>query len=286
MEIESYYQSYKPLLFSLAYRMLGSVSDAEDIVQDVFLTLDGLAEEEIRQPKSYLCKMVTNRCIDHLRSAANQRETYMGTWLPEPYVTASDDHNDPIQRYLRKEEISTAYLFLMEQLTWVERVVFLLREVLQYDYEVIAEIVGKSRVNCRQIYHRAKKSVGDLRDKKVIPEEETAELVTKFAESLLTGNVQQLLGILSEDAILYSDGGGKVQAALRPIQGLERISSFFQFTLPKLPADFSIRFYRVNGQMGLVTTYNGATAVISFEIQDNQIQSIYGVANPDKVKLP
>ncbi|MBW7459921.1 sigma-70 family RNA polymerase sigma factor, partial [Paenibacillus sepulcri] len=153
------YASYKTLLFTLAYRMLGSVMDAEDIVHEAFLSYNAADSERIHNIKSYLCKIVTNRCIDRLRSSQKKRELYVGTWLPEPLVTGQSGSEDPYDAYARQESLSMAYLLLLQQLSWVERAVFLLREVLQYEYDEIAEIVGKSPANCRQIFHRARRSI-------------------------------------------------------------------------------------------------------------------------------
>jgi RNA polymerase sigma factor (sigma-70 family) len=160
---EQIYLSYRPLMFSLAYRMLGSVMDAEDVVQEAFLYANETNLEHVHNPKAYLCKIVTNRCIDSLRSASKKREVYVGPWLPEPLMTTSATSADhqiaPDLAYTHKESLSTAYLLLLQQLTWMERAVFLLREVLQYEYDEIAEIVGKSSTNCRQIFCRAKNAI-------------------------------------------------------------------------------------------------------------------------------
>lgn len=153
METEQLYEAYQPLLFSLAYRILGSVMDAEDIVHDVFISFNNMEDvQSIENMRAYLCKMVTNRSIDKLRSAAHKRNVYVGMWLPEPFVEEIDD---PSESFVMKESISTAYLLLLQQLTEVERVVFILREVFSYDYEEIASIVEKSSVNCRKIFQRA-----------------------------------------------------------------------------------------------------------------------------------
>ena len=157
---EQIYLSYRPLMFSLAYRMLGSVMDAEDVVQEAFLYANETNLDHVHNPKAYLCKIVTNRCIDNLRSASKKREVYVGPWLPEPLMTTSTDHQiAPDLAYTHKESLSTAYLLLLQQLSWIERAVFLLREVLQYEYDEIAEIVGKSSTNCRQIFRRAKNAI-------------------------------------------------------------------------------------------------------------------------------
>ena len=156
METEQLYEAYQPLLFSLSYRILGSVMDAEDIVQDVFISLNNIEDpQSIENMKAYLCKMATNRSIDKLRSAAYKRNVYVGMWLPEPLVEESDE---PSKSFIMKESLSTAYLLLLQQLSEVERIVFILREVFSYEYEEIASIVDKSSVNCRKIFQRARKA--------------------------------------------------------------------------------------------------------------------------------
>jgi RNA polymerase sigma-70 factor (ECF subfamily) len=297
LSIEQLYASYKPLLFSLAYRMLGSVMDAEDIVQEAFLSLNAAPEpERIRSGKSYLCKIVTNRCIDRLRSSQKKRELYVGPWLPEPIVADdSDRSDDPLQTYVRHESLSTAYLLLLQQLSWVERAVFLLREVLQYEYDEISDIVGKSSTNCRQIFHRAKRSIGvsppadeeagpASRRQTEPPGEHTAQLVDRFVHALSTGDLGTLMNLLAKDATLYSDGGGKVRAAIRPILGAERIVPFLAGILEKAPPGFSYKTSLVNGQTGIVTYVDGKpSTVISFHVENDLLEAIYIVLNPDKL---
>jgi len=285
------YASYKPLLFSLAYRMLGSVMDAEDVAHEAFLSLGDAEEaERIRNPKAYLCKIVTNRCIDRLRSSRAKRETYYGPWLPEPLVANPDDADDPYRAYARHESLSTAYLLLLEQLSAVERAVFLLREALQYDYAEIAAIVGKSNANCRQIYHRAKRSLGEsVRAGRGDGEpsraaEPPGAVIERFVRALTAGNVAHLLELLSGDATLYTDGGGKATAAIRPILGPDRITRFLAGLQEKLPADFSYRLAEVNGLPGIVTYTEGRTqSVFSFHARNGRVQDIYIVVNPDKL---
>jgi RNA polymerase sigma-70 factor, ECF subfamily len=279
---EQLFLVHRPLLFSLAYRMLGSVQDAEDIVQDAFITLNGTSTEHIESPKAYLCKIVTNRCIDLLKSARKQRETYVGPWLPEPLIT--DNENDPVQNYVMKESLSTAYLLLLEQLSETERAVFLLREVLQYDYETIADIVGKSSSNCRQIFHRAKKAIGNRSHKTDMTPAKANALTEQFVSAVITGNVSKLLSLLAVDSTLLSDGGGKTKAALFPIMGAERISRFYKGILAKATGDFSFKITRVNDEPGIILYLdNKVFGVLSLQIQDNFIQNIYLVVNPEKL---
>jgi RNA polymerase sigma factor (sigma-70 family) len=193
MSIEILYKRYKTELFSLAYRMLGSVMDAEDIVQDAFLSYGGLSNVgSIHNERAYLYKIVTNRCLDLLRSSAKKREMYVGPWLPEPLIEKGASDDDPSNRYLQSESISTAYLLLLQQLSATERAVFLLREIFYYSFEEIADIVGKSSANCRQIFHRSKKSIHFEPDQQ--PSVSIAEeKIKEFVNSLLQGNTTRTL---------------------------------------------------------------------------------------------
>lgn len=278
---EQLFITYKSLLFSLAYRMLGSVQDAEDIVQDVYITWSEQPMDLVQNPKAYLCKIVTNRCIDLLKSARKQRETYVGPWLPEPLVT--DNNDDPASRYVMKESLSTAYLLLLEQLSETERAVFLLREVLEYDYQLISEVIGKSSSNCRQIFHRAKKAIGNHTIAQSSPSKASA-LTEQFVSAVVSGNVSKLLSLLAVDAKLLSDGGGKTKAALVPILGAERISRFYMGIMAKAKEDFSFKYTIVNGEPGIVLyAEHQVFGVLSLQIQNDLIQTIYWVVNPDKL---
>jgi RNA polymerase sigma-70 factor (TIGR02957 family) len=283
------YAAYKPLLFSVAYRMLGSVMDAEDIVQETFLSWETNKQEHVQNEKAYLCKIVTNLCVNRLRSVSKQREVYIGPWLPEPLIT--DEANlagSPFSSYLHKESLSTAYLLLLQQLTWAERAVFVLREVLQYDYDEIADIVGKSSANCRQIFSRAKGAISGLSgsaEAAPLKSESIRLRVEQFVQALMSGNAGRLVSILKTDAHLYSDGGGKVRAAIHPILGAERISMFLLSLAGKLPQDFSFRIASVNGETGIVSYFgNEINHVITFRIEDDAITDIYIVINPDKLR--
>lgn len=279
---EQLFMLHRPLLFSLAYRMLGSVHDAEDIIQEAYFTLSETSIEQVQNPKAYLCKIVTNRCIDLLKSARKKRETYVGPWLPEPLII--DSEKDPEQNYMMKESISTAYLLLLEQLSETERAVFLLREVLQYDYDSIAEVVGKSSTNCRQIFHRARKAVGNHRASDQIPTQRAAALTEQFVTAIVSGNVNKLLSLLAVDATLLSDGGGKTKAAVFPILGAERIVRFYMGILAKFTEDFSYKFTTVNGDPGIILyVENKVFGVISLHIQNGLIHQIYWVVNPEKL---
>jgi len=287
IKTEQIYSLYKPLLFSLAYRMLGSVMDAEDIVQEAFLTLYKSGSDHIQNIKAYMCKIVTNRCLELLRSTSKHREVYVGTWLPEPLVTTASDETDPMHSYLQKESVSTAYLLLLQQLSYVERAVFLLREAMQYDYEEIADIVGKSSANCRQIFHRAKRSLCVKYDPDNLDHfdrEKTINLVEQFMYALTSGDAAQIMKFLSTDAVLLTDGGGKVKALLQPLHGHIRISHSVTVFLQKLLGSLTYRITMVNGLPGVVVYRNEKTlSVISFNVLDGHIVNLYFVANPDKL---
>ncbi|RTE07987.1 RNA polymerase sigma-70 factor [Paenibacillus whitsoniae] len=292
--LQELYDAYKPLVFSLAYRMLGSVMDAEDVVQETFLYINQQlqAGTDIRTPKAYLCKIATNKCIDKLRASSAKRETYVGPWLPEPLLTEASTPDGALSH---KESLGTAYLLLLQQLSWVERAVFVLREVLQYEYDEIADIVGKSPANTRQIFHRAKKAIsgqdaggeaGEGTGRQASPPSSTtAQVVEQFVQALVSGNVQRLLSMMKQDAVLYSDGGGKVQAAVRPILGAERIIAFITGVLAKVPEGYRFSLEMVNGQLGITGyIHEEPYHVTTFHLKGEQIEAVYLVANPNKLR--
>ena len=285
MCVEALYQNYQPLLFSLAYRMLGSVMDSEDIVQESFIAFNQLPNREtIENKKAYLCKIVTNRCLDLIQSSAKKREVYVGPWLPEPLLDREIPINDPSQAFLQKESISTAYLLLLQQLNANERAVFLLREVFQYSYDEIAEILDKSSANCRQIFHRTKKSMD------FTPEQQPSvsimeSKIKEFVQSFINGDITQIMELVSEDIAMYSDGGGKVLASRVPIFGAARVIQLLQNLLKMYEGKFTLSIATINGIPGLILTLdNNLKYVYSFAFNCNRIQTIYIVANPDKLR--
>ncbi|NIK67354.1 RNA polymerase sigma factor SigJ [Paenibacillus sp. BK720] len=285
MSIEELYKRYKTELFSLAYRMLGSVMDAEDIVQDAFLSYNGLSDAgTIRNERAFLYKIVTNRCLDLLRSSAKKREMYVGPWLPEPLLDKGTPDNDPSHKYLRSESISTAYLLLLQQLSATERAVFLLREIFHYSFEEIADMVGKSSTNCRQIFHRAKKSIHFDPDEQ--PSVSVAEEnIKEFVNSLLQGNTAKLLELVSENVVFYSDGGGKVRAAQVPVVGFEQVLKLHQYSINLHEGKITYSFLMVNGLPGIrLRSDEGLQYVYSFAYRDHKIEAIYAVANPEKLR--
>ncbi|PGU47835.1 sigma-70 family RNA polymerase sigma factor [Bacillus cereus] len=282
MEAEQLYETYQSLLFSLAYRILGSVMDAEDIVQDVFISLNNMEDVQvIENMRAYLCKMVTNRSIDKLRSAAHKRNLYVGMCLPEPFV---EEINDPSESFVMKESISTAYLLLLQQLTEVERVVFILREVFSYSYEEIASIVDKSSVNCRKIFQRARKSILDKPKQSTLSTKKMAAYVEKFVSSLQCGDAQGMLEVLKTDAILKTDGGGKATTAIHPIYSADRIIRLFFGIGKKFPEEYNVDYKIVNGAPGVIVKVNNkVTYVLSFTFENEKISNIYMMVNPEKL---
>ncbi|NIK76181.1 RNA polymerase sigma-70 factor (ECF subfamily) [Paenibacillus castaneae] len=285
MQIEILYKTYRTPLFSLAYRMLGSVMDAEDIVQEAFLAYDQLPDTAaIQNKRAFLYKIVTNRCLDLLRSSAHKRELYIGPWLPEPLIGHGTLDTDPSQAYLQRESISTAYLLLLQQLNAVERAVFLLREIFHYSYDEIAEMIGKSSVNCRQIFHRVQKSIHfDLDPTPSISVAE--EKVKDFVNSLMQGNTTRLLELVSENVVFYSDGGGKVRAARLPVAGIDQVIKLLQNLLKMYEGKYSYVYLTVNGLPGIrIIISEDLQYIYSFAFNNNQIKTIYSVANPEKLR--
>ncbi|MBG9855017.1 sigma-70 family RNA polymerase sigma factor [Bacillus wiedmannii] len=276
METEQLYETYQSLLFSLAYRILGSVMDAEDIVHDVFISLNNMEDvQSIENMRAYLCKMVTNRSIDKLRSAAHKRNVYVGMWLPEPFVEEVDD---PSESFVMKESISTAYLLLLQQLSEVERVVF------SYEYEEIASIVDKSSANCRKIFQRARKSILDKPKHSTLSTKKMAAYVEKFVSSLQCGDAQGILEVLKTDAILKADGGGKATTAIHPIYSADRIIRLFFGIGKKFPEEYNVDYKMVNGAPGVIVKVNNkVTYVLSFTFENEKISNIYMMVNPEKL---
>ncbi|HDR6317164.1 TPA: sigma-70 family RNA polymerase sigma factor [Bacillus thuringiensis] len=282
METEQLYETYQSLLFSLAYRILGSVMDAEDIVHDVFISLNNMEDvQSIENMRAYLCKMVTNRSIDKLRSAAHKRNVYVGMWLPEPFVEEVDD---PSESFVMKESISTAYLLLLQQLSEVERVVFILREVFSYEYEEIASIVDKSSANCRKIFQRARKSILEKPKQSTLSTKKMAAYVEKFVSSLQCGDAQGMLEVLKTDAILKADGGGKATTAIHPIYSADRIIRLFFGIRKKFSEEYNVDYKMVNGAPGVIVKVNNkVTYVLSFTFENEEISNIYMMVNPEKL---
>ncbi|NRR24269.1 RNA polymerase sigma-70 factor [Brevibacillus sp. MS2.2] len=285
--MEALYKQYKGLMFRLAYQMLGSATDAEDIVQDVFVKAYDVSLEQMTEPKAYLCKMTTNRCLDLLKSARKKRERYTGPWLPEPISTPDADSYDSV---ITKDLLSYAMLVLLERLSPPERAVFVLREAFDFQYDEIAELVGKTEANCRKIVSRAKKKMGiDPEEPNFNQEKELGEeWIGRFLSALEHGNVETLLTLLATDAVMLSDGGGKVTAALHPILSSERVASFLLGLMRSFSkrSDFSVELAPLNNQTGFVIRLDGRIDTVVFlHIEQGVIRNLYFVRNPDKLRF-
>lgn len=279
------FASAKPWLFSIAYRMLGSVMDAEDLVQDAFLRWHSASEADVRSPRAYLTTVVTRLAINQLRSAKAQREAYIGPWLPEPLVT--DRAPDAADKLELAESLSMAFLVLLERLTPVERAVFLLHEVFDLEYVEIGQIVDKSELNCRQLLARAKKHVGARRVRFEADPAQGNRLVQRFTEAAVAGDLDGLISILADDITLWPDGGGKVSGGARtPVRGAKRVGSLaMSYTRRLLPAGATFRRTEINGQPGLLTYVGGRPfSALVFDIRGGRIQTIYSIGNPDKLE--
>jgi RNA polymerase sigma-70 factor, ECF subfamily len=275
----------RPLLFSIAYRMLGSVADAEDIVQDAYLRWQRTSDVEVREPRAFLTTVVTRLAINELKSARVQRETYVGPWLPEPLVTEhAPDSSASVEL---AESLSMAFLVMLERLSPVERAVLLLHDVFDFDYGEISRIVDKSEANCRQLLSRAKKHVVADEARFDADREQAARLTQRFTEAARAGDMDGMLAVLAEDITLWADGGGKVPgAALKPIHGPDAVARFIIGRTERFAsADRTTRPVQINGQPGFVVYLSGRplTAMI-FHVRDGRIQAIYAVGNPDKLR--
>lgn len=283
---EQIYKQYKSILFGTAYRMLGSVSDAEDIVQDVFIHYFQLQTDDVRNEQAYLTKMTVNRCLNLLQSAKRKREIYIGPWLPEPL--ADRDYSRIIDPAVRHERIAYAFLVLMQKLTPLERAVYVLRETLQYDYETIADMLGKTEASCRKTFSRAKeKTEGDKHIPLLEPQTEMQDRFAKaFIQATDHGNFALLHDFLLEDVTLFTDGGGKARAALNPIYGLTRVRMFFDGLASKGTFAEGFEPLELNGETGLILRRDGQIAMtLHMEWGDEapRVSKLYVVVNPDKL---
>jgi len=277
------FNRYRSLLFSIAYRMLGSVADAEDILQEAFLRWQRASEEEIRSPRAFLVTVVSRLCINHLQSARIRREEYVGQWLPEPIVT--DSTADPFTISQVDESLSMAFLVLLERLSPVERAVFLLREVFDYEYAEIADTVGKDEANCRQILRRAHQHMSEVRPRFKASPRQKELLLGEFRQAATTGDLAGLVALLSSEVVLHSDGGGRAPAVLNLVIGRDEVARAIIGGLRKLvPGNLTFRFTQVNGEPGIVSYLEGRPfSVLTLEVAEGLIQAVYIVTNPAKL---
>lgn len=279
------FNEHRPLLFSIAYRMLGTVSDAEDMVQETFLRWHETANETVRSTKTYLASIITRLCIDYLRSARVRREQYVGTWLPEPILTPQVDNPSNLMELA--DSLSIAFLTVLERLSPLERAVFLLRDVFEYDYEEISNMVGKSPTNCRQILRRAKQHLNAERLRFPVSRPQQEQITAQFSEASTSGNLQDLLLLFAKDVTFLSDGGGQVIAAIKPIHGARKVARMFLAIRRKWLTDVNLvsHLVEINGEPGIIQYLGGHIhSAMTLKIVDGRIQSIYSVRNPDKLK--
>lgn len=280
------FETYRPYLFSIAYRMLGSAMDAEDMVQETYLRYQATPPETVHSLKAYLATILTRLCMDQLQLARRKRELYIGPWLPEPIPTAeTPEVADPERRVETEESISLAFLVLLEQLQPFERAVFLLREVFGYEFAEIAAMLDKSEAACRRSFSRAKLHLRAHRPRFPASRETHRQLLSGYFQAVRTGEMSPLMNLLSEDVTLWADGGGKVkQAALRPIRGRDAVARFSLGTKRFWPENARVELAEVNGQAALIVRANGHVfSALTIDVEDGRIQTIWVMANPDKL---
>jgi RNA polymerase sigma-70 factor (ECF subfamily) len=293
IDLAKVHDDLRPLMFSIAYRMLGSVAEAEDVVQEAFLRMHRSGQDGpgVDNPEAYAATVTTRLAIDTLRSARVRRERYVGPWLPEPLVASTDvasgsADGDPAHRVELDETVSTAFLVLLEALTPVERAVFLLREVIGYDYEEIAAVVDKSAANCRQIFTRAKKRINDGKPRFDASREHRDRLAAQFLAAITEGDVAGLERLLADDVVFVGDGGGRAPAVQKPMIGSLSVTRFL-LGLMRQGERFGVRLDLVdaNGQPALRTrAADGALlGVMTIDIDAGQIVRLHNVLNPDKL---
>lgn len=272
---------HRGLLFTVAYELLGSATDAEDVLQESWIRWAALDRSEIREPRAYLVRIVTRQALNHVRSVARRREDYVGEWLPEPLLTSPDVADD----VELAESLSIAMLTVLETLGPTERAVFVLREVFDVPYDEIADAVGKTPAAVRQIAHRAKSHVSARRPRVRVVRSEFEQVVGRLVAALNSGDLQGLMDVLAPDVVAVGDGGGKVQgAARRPILGADRVARYVLGGLAKARGAIVAIATRVNGEPGIRMEMDGQVlAVLGLAIDDGRITRIFSIANPDKL---
>ncbi len=284
-DLAAAHERLRPLMFSIAYRMLGSVSEAEDVVQDALLRMHESAEP-VHSLEAFATTVTTRIAIDRLRSARARREHYVGSWLPEPLVTSPDDV-DPGTVVERAEEVSMAFLLLLERLSPVERAVFLLREAFGYEYEDISRVVGKSEAHCRQLLHRSREHLSESGRRFQPSAVKQNELADRFFAACNNGDLEALEQVLAEDIAFYADGGGKAAAVPRPVHGRVQVARFVLGLVRHADAHgWRIQRVLVNGGPGarVLDEHGNVVAVLALEVGDGGVRSLYNVVNPDKLR--
>jgi len=274
---EDAFAPHRSLLFTVAYEMLGSASDAEDVVQETWLRWADVDHAAVRDPRAYLVRIVTRQALNRLRTLARRREEYVGQWLPEPLVTGPDVAAD----IELAESLSIAMLTVLETLAPTERAVFVLREVFETPYDEIAEAVGKSPAAVRQIAHRARDHVAARRPRMPVTTTEQQEVVDRFLAAIRHGDLQGFLDVLAPDVVAVADGGGLVAAAPRPITGAERVARLL--IAAARGADIEVKPIWLNGSPGVRVDIGGQVAALSLSVENGRVTHIYAIANPHKL---
>ena len=269
--------THRSLLFTVAYEMLGSAADADDVLQESWLRWAGVDNAQVRDPRAYLVRIVTRQALNRLRTVSRRREDYVGEWLPEPLLTSPDVADD----VELAESVSIAMLTVLETLGPTERAVFVLREVFDAPYEEIAEAIGKSPEAVRQIARRARDHVAERRPRMPVSQDEQAAVVERFLVAVRTGQVQELMEVMAPDVVLIADGGGVVPAARVPIYGAERVARLLARAGRAQTPLTSLVW--LNGSPAAQVEIDGQVAVVSLVIEDGRLTRIYAMANPEKL---
>jgi RNA polymerase sigma-70 factor (ECF subfamily) len=272
--------AHRNLLFTVAYEMLGSAADAEDVLQETWLRWAGVDLDTVRDQRAYLVRITTRQALSRLRTLGRRRESYVGPWLPEPLLTTPDVAED----VELADSVSMAMLLVLETLTPAERAVFVLREVFDVTYEEIAGAVGKSPAAVRQIAHRARAHVAARRPRGPVSPAQTRDALEAFQRAVETGDLQHLLDILAPDVVFLGDGGGVVQAVLVPVVGATRVGRLLAVGLNRIAETASVQPAQVNGYPALIIRFNGEIdTVIAVRVDDGLITGLYAVRNPEKL---
>jgi RNA polymerase sigma-70 factor (ECF subfamily) len=276
------FEAERSRLTAIAYRMLGSAADAEDVVQEAYLRWRDRNDRAVSSVSSYLTTVVVRLCIDELRSARVRRESYVGPWLPEPLLI---DEAEPGAAAELADSLSLAFLVLLEELAPVERAAFLLHDVFDYGYGEIAGMLGREEPTCRQLVSRARRRVGERRHRFDADSQVGRELAARFLAACAGGDLSGLMSLVSEDVVLWTDGGGKVKAARRPIHGASKVARFLIAIAKEIPEGVVFREAVVNGEPGYLFVENDVvTTTVSFDIADGQIVGVTAVLNPEKLR--
>ena len=288
------FEAERRRLFGLAYRLLGSATEAEDAVQDAYVRWHGADHVAIENPPAWLTKVLTNLCLTRLTSARARREVYVGPWLPEPVLTGVDDALGPLETAEQRDSVSFALLTLMERLTPAERAVFVLREAFGYSFREIGEVLDHTEANCRQLFRRAKQRLEDARPRYEVSPEEGHRIVGRFLAAASSGDLAQLERLLLDDVVSWADGGGKVTAARRPIVGREKVARYvaspfrdervYELYVSQLGGELSFQTMSVNGDPAFVAFAGGRpAAVFVLELTADGVAGLRTVVNPDKL---